>query len=365
MTSVTPPQRLAKRPAPEMIAALKAHSLYAPLSHEGAHSTPAASSAAMSSGGGGGDNSSDMGAAVAAVLRAIIEYGPRNGPESEGSVNRSVRERYECEGLPVPHRVKMCATCLLDRNVAPLPKGLIQPPGSTDADTTDTDGALMKHAHNSAVATGGDLIGPDFPIVYSTHCGQCDACITNLDHHCGFVDNCVGEGNRRMFVWFCFTAGFGCILAGGLMIFKTFFNNPVCRPLHRLADTLHSRSGDLEGGAMLMASAHYGLIECLYVTQCMLIKETETPVLAVMAVLVGVWIMAIFAQQMWMVATKTTTVLVMQADKEYWRGGTGGDVVRARDGSNTEYVFCYTIVLPSFLVVMVSLIHTILSASLL
>lgn len=45
-----------------------------------------------------------------------------------------------------------------------------------------------------------------------THCMYCDACTPDLDHHCHFVDNCVGIGNRRIFVIFTLFASTGCLL---------------------------------------------------------------------------------------------------------------------------------------------------------
>jgi hypothetical protein len=57
----------------------------------------------------------------------------------------------------------------------------------------------------------------------STHCVQCDHCAVNLDHHCPFVNNCVGKGNRRMFVLFTFFAGFGCELMALLSFYAEHY----------------------------------------------------------------------------------------------------------------------------------------------
>merc|ERR1719382_2084148 len=36
----------------------------------------------------------------------------------------------------------------------------------------------------------------------SHHCKDCGRCVDRLDHHCPWIDNCVGLGNQRAF--FCF-----------------------------------------------------------------------------------------------------------------------------------------------------------------
>lgn len=43
--------------------------------------------------------------------------------------------------------------------------------------------------------------------------------MVDLDHHCAFVSNCVGKGNRRAFVLFTLFASIGC----GLHLFGALY----------------------------------------------------------------------------------------------------------------------------------------------
>jgi len=51
----------------------------------------------------------------------------------------------------------------------------------------------------------------------SKHCILCDRCINEFDHHCPWINNCVGLQNRKVFFWFIFLLL--CYLVAASVIF--------------------------------------------------------------------------------------------------------------------------------------------------
>ena len=54
------------------------------------------------------------------------------------------------------------------------------------------------------------------------HCRTCQQCIMMMDHHCPYVANCVGEGNRANFVLFLFWAALGTTITWGMGVYILF-----------------------------------------------------------------------------------------------------------------------------------------------
>jgi palmitoyltransferase ZDHHC9/14/18 len=59
----------------------------------------------------------------------------------------------------------------------------------------------------------------------TSHCVICDNCIMNLDHHCFYISNCVGERNRKYFILFLiygFFVSLFCIATSSYHVLFTF-----------------------------------------------------------------------------------------------------------------------------------------------
>ena len=40
-------------------------------------------------------------------------------------------------------------------------------------------------------------------MAYTKHCRQCNRCCSNFDHHCKWLNNCIGYNNYNLFIWSC------------------------------------------------------------------------------------------------------------------------------------------------------------------
>ena len=120
----------------------------------------------------------------------------------------------------------------------------------------------------------------------STHCSKCNLCIIDLDHHCPFVCNCVGRGNRRMFVYFTLFAAIGCLLVA-ITIFYAEYDH-FC---------------------ILEAHKSYAFFQ---VQKCMLARHPALLFGSWLGLNCFIWIFSIFWGQVSMVAAETTTYEVIK-----------------------------------------------------
>ena len=51
----------------------------------------------------------------------------------------------------------------------------------------------------------------ELKVIRSHHCQICGICVFKMDHHCPWINNCVGHFNHRYFVLFLTWLGLGCL----------------------------------------------------------------------------------------------------------------------------------------------------------
>ncbi|XP_014262297.1 palmitoyltransferase ZDHHC6 isoform X2 [Cimex lectularius] len=60
----------------------------------------------------------------------------------------------------------------------------------------------------------------------SHHCRKCGRCVMKMDHHCPWINNCVGHGNHTNFTMFLFFSSSGCVQAAcviSVALYRAFY----------------------------------------------------------------------------------------------------------------------------------------------
>jgi hypothetical protein len=57
------------------------------------------------------------------------------------------------------------------------------------------------------------------------HCSVCKGCVMKMDHHCPWINNCVGQFNQKFFIQFCYYCFLGCSQAAFITIYYLIYKH--------------------------------------------------------------------------------------------------------------------------------------------
>lgn len=59
------------------------------------------------------------------------------------------------------------------------------------------------------------------------HCSICKSCVYSMDHHCPWINNCIGQFNLKFFIQFCFYCFIACIIASSISFYYVIAKIPL------------------------------------------------------------------------------------------------------------------------------------------
>ncbi|KAK3870744.1 hypothetical protein Pcinc_024050 [Petrolisthes cinctipes] len=86
------------------------------------------------------------------------------------------------------------------------------------------------------------------------HCRKCGCCVMKMDHHCPWINNCVGHRNHASFTFFLLFAVLGCAQATGILSLSIY------HAIHRTWYLYYGR-----GTEPMVYLSVWGLVVCMFV----------------------------------------------------------------------------------------------------
>ncbi|XP_043915392.1 palmitoyltransferase ZDHHC3-like, partial [Protopterus annectens] len=112
------------------------------------------------------------------------------------------------------------------------------------------------------------------------HCRICQRCIRRMDHHCPWINNCVGEMNQKYFIQFLFYTGFASLYAIGLVVVTWLWQVTEKNESMTEEVNLHLTNAQLAHRIILLIEAVlFGLfVSIVFYDQIVSIITDETPI---------------------------------------------------------------------------------------
>ncbi|ODM95386.1 Palmitoyltransferase ZDHHC3 [Orchesella cincta] len=157
------------------------------------------------------------------------------------------------------------------------------------------------------------------------HCRICKKCIRRMDHHCPWVNNCVGEANQKYFIQFLFYVGLLSAYAIGLVLYTWVESsqqqdNEPSRWHYKLGVPPPPVDTGSVGSAPINNESH-------------IVKQTRilhSVILMLESLLFGLFVLAILIDQFSAIFTDETIVEQHITKKHVPRGGRRGGPKRSK-----------------------------------